>query len=104
MGDLLHHDFVRCTRDGQVAVVTLDRPAKLNTLTPAMLDELEAVARSLEADAEVRVVVPSPERAARHPANTTPMAATSLACCAYARQRRADCLSCAVQPRSGMKS
>jgi enoyl-CoA hydratase/carnithine racemase len=57
VADPLHHEFVRCTRDGQVAVVTLDRPAKLNTLTPVMLDELEAVARSLEADADVRVVV-----------------------------------------------
>jgi enoyl-CoA hydratase/carnithine racemase len=57
VADPLHHEFVRCTRDAQVALVTLDRPAKLNTLTPVMLDELEAVARSLEADAEVRVVV-----------------------------------------------
>jgi enoyl-CoA hydratase/carnithine racemase len=57
VADVLQHELVRCVRDGQVAVVTLDRPAKLNTLQPVMLDELEAVARSLEADAEVRVVV-----------------------------------------------
>ena len=49
--------LVTCTRDGVVATVVLDRPAKLNALTPAMLDELESVARALEADAEVRVVV-----------------------------------------------
>ena len=48
---------VTCTRDGHVAHVTLARAAKLNALTPAMLDELEAIARMLEADTEVRVVV-----------------------------------------------
>ena len=49
--------LVTCALDGQVAVVTLARPAKMNALTPAMLDELEAVARSLEADSDTRVVV-----------------------------------------------
>lgn len=49
--------FVRVVRDGHVATVTLDRQAKLNSLTPAMLDELEAVARELDADAQARVVV-----------------------------------------------
>lgn len=49
--------LVTCTRDGSLAVVTLARAAKLNSLTPAMLDELEAVARGLEADNDVRVVV-----------------------------------------------
>ena len=49
--------FVHCVRDGQIAVVTLARPAKLNSLTPSMLDELETIARGLEADDDVRVVV-----------------------------------------------
>lgn len=49
--------FVHLSADGAVAQVTLSRPAKLNTLTPAMLDELEAAARLLDADASVRVVV-----------------------------------------------
>lgn len=49
--------LVNCSRDGSVAVVTLDRAAKLNALTPAMLDGLEAIARQLEASQEVRVVV-----------------------------------------------
>jgi enoyl-CoA hydratase/carnithine racemase len=44
-------------RDGYIAVVTLARPAKLNALTPGMLDELEGIARSLESDEDVRVVV-----------------------------------------------
>ena len=48
---------VTCERDGDIAVVTLARAAKLNALTPPMLDELERIARALEADVEVRVVV-----------------------------------------------
>jgi enoyl-CoA hydratase/carnithine racemase len=40
-----------------VAIVALERPAKLNSLTPAMLDELEQCARTLDADASIRVVI-----------------------------------------------
>lgn len=50
-------DFVHAERHGDVALVTLDRPAKLNTLTPTMLDALESTARALDADTSVRVVV-----------------------------------------------
>jgi enoyl-CoA hydratase/carnithine racemase len=49
--------LVRLEREGYVATVTLARSAKLNSLTPAMLDELERCARELEADNTVRVVV-----------------------------------------------
>ena len=49
--------LVECVRDGRIAVVTLVRPAKLNSLTPSMLDELELIARDMEADNEVRAVV-----------------------------------------------
>ena len=49
--------FVQCRRDGQIATVTLARAQKLNSLTPAMLDELERCARELETDTEVRVVI-----------------------------------------------
>ena len=49
--------FVRIEHDGFVATVTVDRPAKLNSLTPAMLDQLELAARELEADPEIRVVI-----------------------------------------------
>ncbi len=49
--------LVTLAREGHVAVVTLTRTAKLNSLTPAMLDELERIARALEADQDVRVVV-----------------------------------------------
>jgi enoyl-CoA hydratase/carnithine racemase len=43
--------------DGHVAWLGIDRPGKLNALTPAMLDELEDAVRALDADAGVRVVV-----------------------------------------------
>lgn len=49
--------FVHALRDGDIAVVTLDRPAKLNSLTPTMLDELEVIVRAFDADAGLRVVV-----------------------------------------------
>jgi enoyl-CoA hydratase len=49
--------FVRVQRDGDIAIVTLDRPAKLNSLTPAMLDELEHAVRAFDADTALRVVV-----------------------------------------------
>src|SRR5215467_13292210 len=49
--------LVRLEREGPVATVTLARPAKLNSLTPAMLDQLERCARDVEADESVRAVV-----------------------------------------------
>lgn len=49
--------LVTCVSDGHIAIVTLAREAKLNALTPAMLDDLEAIARGLEADQQVRVVL-----------------------------------------------
>lgn len=49
--------FIRVERDQAIATVTVDRPAKLNSLTPAMLDQLEQVARDLDADGQTRVVI-----------------------------------------------
>ncbi len=49
--------LITCASAVDVAIVTLARPEKLNALTPAMLDELEAIARSLEADSAIRAVV-----------------------------------------------
>ena len=49
--------YVRIERDAAVATVTVDRPSKLNSLTPAMLDQLEQAARELDADPETRVVI-----------------------------------------------
>ncbi|SAL54867.1 enoyl-CoA hydratase/isomerase family protein [Caballeronia humi] len=49
--------FIQIERKGPVGIVMLDRPEKLNSLTPSMLDELEAAAASLESDATLRAVV-----------------------------------------------
>ena len=43
--------------DGAVARITLDRPAKLNALTPAMLAALGDTVSRIDADDDVRVVV-----------------------------------------------
>ena len=44
-------------RDGQVAVLTINRPEKLNALDAATLDELEGALGELESDAGTRAVV-----------------------------------------------
>ena len=44
-------------RRGHVAVVTLSRPEKRNALDPATFDALDAAARELSADRELRAVV-----------------------------------------------
>jgi enoyl-CoA hydratase len=44
-------------RRGAVAVLTLNRPERLNTLSPDMLEDLEARADEVSADEEVRAVV-----------------------------------------------
>ena len=44
-------------RAGDVCIVTLNREPKLNTLTPDMLGELEAHARAIDADRDIRVVI-----------------------------------------------
>jgi len=43
--------------DGTIATVTLDRPEKLNAMTPEMLEGLESVLASVEADPGIRVLV-----------------------------------------------
>jgi enoyl-CoA hydratase/carnithine racemase len=48
---------VRVEVGGPVAVVTLDRPAKLNAVTPAMTAELRRLAARLEGDPQVRVII-----------------------------------------------
>lgn len=49
--------LIQIEKTGAVAVVTLNRPEKLNSLTPSMLDQLEAAAGNLEADTALRAVV-----------------------------------------------
>ncbi len=48
---------VRVERDGAIATVVLDRPAKLNALTRAMWGELGAAVDALSADDDVRCVI-----------------------------------------------
>jgi enoyl-CoA hydratase len=48
---------VRLRMDGRVATLELDRPAKLNALTPEMLHELDHHLQTLEAAASVHLVV-----------------------------------------------
>ncbi len=43
--------------DDTVATITLDRPAKLNALTPVMLDQLQDIAARIDHDHDVRVVL-----------------------------------------------
>ena len=55
MPDQYEHLIVE--RRGAVAIVTLNRPAVLNALNDALLDELSHALRSLDEDAAVRAVV-----------------------------------------------
>lgn len=48
---------VQLARDGTVAFLILDRPAKLNAMTVAMTDALAAHCAAIEADPDIRVVV-----------------------------------------------
>lgn len=48
---------IRCDLRGKVAVVTIDRPAKLNSVTQEMSDELVRVVHQLNDDDGVRAVV-----------------------------------------------
>ncbi len=48
---------IRYARTAPMASVTLDRPAKLNAITPRMMSEVRAALGAAEADDEVRVVV-----------------------------------------------
>ena len=50
-------DHLRVTRDGHVAVLTIDRPEKRNAMTAAMWADLPGVLATLADDAGVRVLV-----------------------------------------------
>lgn len=56
MSDLAN-DFVKLRVDAALATVTLDRAAKLNSLTPEMLESLSAIASRIDADPDIRCVV-----------------------------------------------
>ncbi|MBA3451026.1 MAG: enoyl-CoA hydratase/isomerase family protein [Chloroflexia bacterium] len=48
---------VHLSIDNYIAILTLERPAKLNALGPAMLEELEGIVDRIDRDLEVRVVI-----------------------------------------------
>jgi enoyl-CoA hydratase len=48
---------VRCAREGHLAIVTVDRPTKLNALDDVTIAELDAVFAALEADVGVGAVI-----------------------------------------------
>jgi len=50
-------EFLPVTRDGEVAVLTIDRPAKRNAMTAAMWAALPGVLTGLAGDPSVRVLV-----------------------------------------------
>jgi enoyl-CoA hydratase len=49
--------FITLGFDGPLALVRLDRPAKLNAITPDMLADLEAAVAQIESRAEARAIV-----------------------------------------------
>lgn len=53
----MSEQLVKLEIDGAVATVTLDRPDKLNALTPDMLETLAEIATEIEADSEIRCVI-----------------------------------------------
>lgn len=50
-------DGLRLARDGDIAIITFDRPEKMNALSVAMRDGLAAAFISLDADDSVRAIV-----------------------------------------------
>jgi enoyl-CoA hydratase/carnithine racemase len=48
---------LRLDLDGPIATITLDRPEKLNAMTPEMLEGLESMLASVEEDPAIRVLV-----------------------------------------------
>jgi enoyl-CoA hydratase len=53
----IESDLIRYERRESFALITLDRPDKLNAINAAMIDGLDRALSRAEADAEVRVVV-----------------------------------------------
>lgn len=50
-------ELVQCERRGAIAIVTLNRPEKLNSLTPPMLERLAELTGQIDASPDVRAVV-----------------------------------------------
>jgi enoyl-CoA hydratase/carnithine racemase len=55
--DMTSQDLVLLERDGYVATVTLNRPQKLNAVTPAMAERIEALVGEISRDEQIRAVL-----------------------------------------------
>jgi enoyl-CoA hydratase/3-hydroxyacyl-CoA dehydrogenase len=55
--DEAEYETLRVEYDGRVVRIVVDRAHRMNTLTPAFLDELDAVLDRLEADEEARAIL-----------------------------------------------
>jgi 2-(1,2-epoxy-1,2-dihydrophenyl)acetyl-CoA isomerase len=53
----MQYENLDCERDGAVLVVTMNRPAKLNSLSLALLSDLAAVTREISKDSSIRAAV-----------------------------------------------
>ncbi len=50
-------ETIELSQQGPVAVITLNRPDKLNAINATMIDEINAALDQVEADASVQVIV-----------------------------------------------
>jgi enoyl-CoA hydratase len=50
-------EMIQLIRTGDICTVKLVRVSKLNSLNPAMLNDLETIARTIDADKSIRVVI-----------------------------------------------
>lgn len=55
--DLVRTDSLHLVADGPVATLTLDRPARLNAMSPGLVDDLHRCLDALAKDRSVRVVI-----------------------------------------------
>ncbi len=53
----MNNGTIDLQRNGFIATLVINRPAKLNALTPEMLEQLLAHCHTLETDSEIRVVL-----------------------------------------------
>ena len=53
----MDYENLTCERDGAVVVVTMNRPAKLNSLSLALLSDLAGATREIAADSSIRAAV-----------------------------------------------
>ncbi|MFB6141395.1 MAG: 3-hydroxyacyl-CoA dehydrogenase NAD-binding domain-containing protein [Halosimplex sp.] len=56
-GETVEYEQIAVETDGAVGRIELDRPARMNTITTEMLDELDAALDEFDADDEIRAVL-----------------------------------------------